>query len=131
MPAKGGDTHPNPMVGAVIVEDEKIVSEGYHKQAGSPHAEVEAIRGLGREPKKVLLFLYRWSHVPQLGELLHVCREFLMLELSKFSLVQLIRILCMQAVGSKCSENQEYKLKWRLSSFSQKRQGLTLSLIIT
>ena len=47
-----GETHPNPMVGAVIVEDEKIVSEGYHKQAGSPHAEVEAIRGLGREPRE-------------------------------------------------------------------------------
>ena len=47
-----GDTHPNPMVGALIVEDEKIVAEGYHQKAGSPHAEVEAIKSLGRTPKK-------------------------------------------------------------------------------
>ena len=47
-----GDTHPNPMVGALIVEDEKIVAEGHHQKAGSPHAEVEAIKSLGRTPKK-------------------------------------------------------------------------------
>ena len=46
-----GNTHPNPMVGAMIVEDGKIVAEGYHSQAGSPHAEVEAIRALGRAPQ--------------------------------------------------------------------------------
>ncbi|WP_353684285.1 bifunctional diaminohydroxyphosphoribosylaminopyrimidine deaminase/5-amino-6-(5-phosphoribosylamino)uracil reductase RibD [Thermodesulfovibrio sp. 3907-1M] len=36
-------TSPNPMVGAVIVKDGKIISEGYHKKAGLPHAEAEAI----------------------------------------------------------------------------------------
>ena len=46
-----GNTHPNPMVGALIVEDGQIVAEGYHQQAGSPHAEVEAIRALGRLPQ--------------------------------------------------------------------------------
>ena len=46
-----GNTHPNPMVGAVIVEGGKIVAEGYHHIAGSPHAEVEAIKDLGRAPK--------------------------------------------------------------------------------
>ncbi len=38
-----GRTLPNPCVGAVIVKDGKIVSKGYHKKAGLPHAEVEAI----------------------------------------------------------------------------------------
>ena len=47
-----GNTHPNPMVGAVIVEDGKIVAEGYHHQAGAPHAEVEAMKSLGRTPKE-------------------------------------------------------------------------------
>ena len=47
-----GNTHPNPMVGAIIVEEGKIVAEGYHHQVGFPHAEVEAIRGLGRTPRK-------------------------------------------------------------------------------
>lgn len=44
--AKGGwgETSPNPMVGAVIVRDGKIIGEGYHSRCGMPHAEVEAIR---------------------------------------------------------------------------------------
>jgi diaminohydroxyphosphoribosylaminopyrimidine deaminase/5-amino-6-(5-phosphoribosylamino)uracil reductase len=35
---------PNPMVGAVIVKDKKIVAEGYHKFFGSAHAEIEALK---------------------------------------------------------------------------------------
>jgi len=37
-----GKTNPNPLVGAVVVKDGKIIAEGYHKQLGGPHAEVEA-----------------------------------------------------------------------------------------
>lgn len=38
-----GLTSPNPAVGAVIVYNGKIVGEGWHKKAGKPHAEIEAI----------------------------------------------------------------------------------------
>ena len=38
-----GKTNPNPMVGAVIVKDGRIISQGYHKQVGLSHAEIEAI----------------------------------------------------------------------------------------
>mgnify|MGYP003731315039 CR=1 FL=1 len=40
-----GNPSPNPYVGAVLVRDGVIVSEGYHSRAGMPHAEVEVIRG--------------------------------------------------------------------------------------
>jgi diaminohydroxyphosphoribosylaminopyrimidine deaminase/5-amino-6-(5-phosphoribosylamino)uracil reductase len=45
-----GQTHPNPMVGAVIVEQGQSVAEGWHHAAGQPHAEIEALRALGRKP---------------------------------------------------------------------------------
>ena len=37
---------PNPMVGAVIVCDGKIIGEGYHAKCGEAHAEVNAIRSV-------------------------------------------------------------------------------------
>ncbi|MDG1138616.1 MAG: bifunctional diaminohydroxyphosphoribosylaminopyrimidine deaminase/5-amino-6-(5-phosphoribosylamino)uracil reductase RibD [Opitutales bacterium] len=45
-----GDTHPNPMVGALLVEDGEIVAEGFHCATGKAHAEVEALNALGRAP---------------------------------------------------------------------------------
>lgn len=41
-----GQTSPNPLVGAVIVCDDRIIGEGYHHKAGWPHAEVEAVRSV-------------------------------------------------------------------------------------
>lgn len=38
-----GHTSPNPMVGAVVVCDGRIIGEGYHRRCGEPHAEVNAI----------------------------------------------------------------------------------------
>jgi len=42
--ARKGRPSPNPKVGAVIVKDDKVVARGYHKKAGEPHAEIEAMR---------------------------------------------------------------------------------------
>ena len=46
--AKCGEasTAPNPMVGAVIVRNGRIVGEGYHRKYGGPHAEVNAVRSV-------------------------------------------------------------------------------------
>ncbi len=43
-----GRTAPNPAVGAVIVQGGQIVGEGYHRGAGQPHAEVEALQQAGQ-----------------------------------------------------------------------------------
>lgn len=47
-----GQTHPNPMVGALIVERGEVVAEGWHRKSGQAHAEIEALRVLGRAPSK-------------------------------------------------------------------------------
>jgi diaminohydroxyphosphoribosylaminopyrimidine deaminase/5-amino-6-(5-phosphoribosylamino)uracil reductase len=41
-----GTTYPNPMVGSVIVYNDQIIGEGWHKKAGEPHAEVNAVRSV-------------------------------------------------------------------------------------
>ena len=41
-----GNTYPNPLVGSVIVCDDKIIGEGYHTKAGEPHAEINAINSV-------------------------------------------------------------------------------------
>ena len=41
-----GTTYPNPLVGSVIVHNGKIIGEGWHKKAGEPHAEVNAINSV-------------------------------------------------------------------------------------
>ena len=48
-----GTTYPNPLVGSVVVYNDKIIGEGWHKKAGKPHAEVNAINSV---KDKSLLF---------------------------------------------------------------------------
>src|SRR5437588_9830344 len=44
-----GRVSPNPLVGAVIGREGEVISEGFHRAIGAPHAEVEAIRAAGDE----------------------------------------------------------------------------------
>ena len=41
-----GSTYPNPLVGSIIVHDNVIIGEGWHRKAGEPHAEVNAINSV-------------------------------------------------------------------------------------
>ena len=44
-----GYTYPNPLVGSVIVHNNKIIGEGYHSKYGESHAEVNAINSVGNK----------------------------------------------------------------------------------
>lgn len=51
-----GNVAPNPMVGAVLVHDDKIIGEGYHKQYGGPHAEVNCINSVSVADKQLIKY---------------------------------------------------------------------------
>ena len=53
-----GNTSPNPLVGAVVLRNGRILGEGYHHRAGQPHAEIEALqdcRSRGHDPRGATL----------------------------------------------------------------------------
>jgi diaminohydroxyphosphoribosylaminopyrimidine deaminase/5-amino-6-(5-phosphoribosylamino)uracil reductase len=64
-----GNTSPNPCVGAVIVNQKKIVGWGYHQEAGQPHAEIIALEKAGQKVKGATLYLtlepcVHWGRTP-------------------------------------------------------------------
>jgi diaminohydroxyphosphoribosylaminopyrimidine deaminase / 5-amino-6-(5-phosphoribosylamino)uracil reductase len=55
-----GATSPNPLVGAVLVKNGKIIGRGWHRQAGKPHAEIEALKDAQKNnfnPRGATLFV--------------------------------------------------------------------------
>jgi diaminohydroxyphosphoribosylaminopyrimidine deaminase/5-amino-6-(5-phosphoribosylamino)uracil reductase len=52
-----GQTPPNPMVGAVVVRESRIVGRGYHTRAGAPHAEAVALAQAGKRARGAVLYV--------------------------------------------------------------------------
>lgn len=52
-----GKTHPNPAVGAVIVRRNRAIASGWHRGAGRPHAEIEAIRAWGKSTEGATIYI--------------------------------------------------------------------------
>ena len=52
-----GTTRPNPVVGAVVVRDGRVVGEGWHERKGEPHAEVFALRAAGELASGAILYV--------------------------------------------------------------------------
>ena len=52
-----GAVNPNPMVGAVVVKNRKVIGEGYHKFFGGPHAEVYALEDAGKEAEGAAIYV--------------------------------------------------------------------------
>ena len=49
-----GSTAPNPMVGAVLVHEDRIIGEGYHQRCGGPHAEVNCLDNVQPEDRHLI-----------------------------------------------------------------------------
>lgn len=52
-----GETSPNPMVGAVIVKNGRVIGQGWHRRAGGPHAEIFALRQAGKKAQGATLYV--------------------------------------------------------------------------
>ena len=52
-----GDVEPNPMVGALVVQHNRIIARGYHRRFGGPHAEIEVLKKAGRKARGAILFV--------------------------------------------------------------------------
>jgi diaminohydroxyphosphoribosylaminopyrimidine deaminase/5-amino-6-(5-phosphoribosylamino)uracil reductase len=52
-----GRVEPNPLVGAIVVKDGRIVGEGWHEAFGGPHAEVNALDAAGDEAREATLYV--------------------------------------------------------------------------
>ena len=52
-----GTTHPNPVVGAVVVADGEVVGEGWHERKGGPHAEVVALAAAGERARGATVYV--------------------------------------------------------------------------
>ena len=73
--SRRGFCAPNPAVGAVVVKNNKVIGQGRHFAAGSAHAEVEALRGLGDEARGATLYVTlepccHWGKTPPCTELI-------------------------------------------------------------
>jgi len=52
-----GYTSPNPVVGAIILRDSKVIGQGYHSRFGAAHAEIEAIKDAGEDLTGTTLYV--------------------------------------------------------------------------
>ena len=52
-----GRTSPNPCVGAVVVKNNKLIATGFHEKAGTPHAEVHALRAAGEKARGATIYV--------------------------------------------------------------------------
>lgn len=64
-----GFTSPNPLVGALFIKNKRVVSYGYHRQAGKPHAEIKALKAAKESLRGSTLYInlepcYRFGRTP-------------------------------------------------------------------
>ncbi|MEE9591421.1 MAG: bifunctional diaminohydroxyphosphoribosylaminopyrimidine deaminase/5-amino-6-(5-phosphoribosylamino)uracil reductase RibD [Thermodesulfobacteriota bacterium] len=52
-----GRTSPNPAVGAIVIKEDRVIGRGYHKKAGFPHAEIEALKEAGGDADSAEMYV--------------------------------------------------------------------------
>ncbi len=130
-----GNTYPNPLVGAVIVNNNKIIGEGWHQKAGFAHAEVMAIQSV-KDPSllkesTIYVSLEPCSHfgkTPPCSDLLikHQLKRVVIgmvdpfKEVSGRGIDKLLRAGCKVKVG--VSEEECFNLNKRFLSFHLKKR---------
>ena len=74
-PRGWGRVAPNPLVGSVVVRDGRAVGEGWHREYGGPHAEVEALQAAGEDARGATVYVTlepctHWGKTPPCTEAL-------------------------------------------------------------
>jgi|SanBayMetagenome_1026888.scaffolds.fasta_scaffold01393_8 diaminohydroxyphosphoribosylaminopyrimidine deaminase/5-amino-6-(5-phosphoribosylamino)uracil reductase len=71
-----GKTSPNPLVGAVVVQDRVVVGKGFYPQAGQPNAEVFALKNAGEKAQGATVYI-------NLEPPLHCCPDLIEAQVKK------------------------------------------------
>jgi len=101
-----GKVSPNPMVGALLVKNGKVLARGYHRCFGGPHAEIEVIRRARKKPE-VLPSTLPWNPALTSEKLLPAPKPLLKPKSAKSSLQYWIPVLLIQARELKNSKELE------------------------
>lgn len=138
---------PNPMVGAVIVKNGRIIGEGWHKKFGGPHAEVNAIRSVRRPSDLRGATLYvtlepcrHWGKTPPCADLIAavgisrvVCgsrdpfqRKF-KIRNPKFETNTKFEILNSKQTQRQCQELNKFYFMW----IAKKRPYITVKIAVS
>ncbi len=131
----GVDAAPNPLVGAVIVHDGKIIGEGYHQRCGEAHAEVNAIADVKQKDliKEATIYVTlepcaHFGKTPPCAELLvkHQFKRVVVATLDPFTLVAGKGIALIQAAGIEITvgvlEQKARYLNRRFFTFHEKKR---------
>ncbi len=137
---------PNPWVGCVVVNNNKIMSTGYHKRAGEPHAEVEALKNINKENCTLYVTLEPCCHYGRTPP----CVEYLIKK--KVAIVVIgvldpdskvsgkgiqklreagIQVLLIQDINSKVYEEVKFSLRYYLFQRAANRPFITAKIALS
>lgn len=135
----GVEAAPNPMVGAVIVLNDQIIGEGYHKKCGEPHAEVNAVNSVLEKSQLTESTIYvtlepcaHFGKTPPCANLLveHQFKRVVIATVDPFAKVAGKGIELLKNAGIEvtvgCLETEARELNKRFLTFHQKQRPFVI-----